>query len=164
MFHQIDDDVWTPKIVGDYLIDAIKWAQRSGGSVGPAGFRNGMPDPALSSEERALEEWPSMFEIEEFDPPKAPTRRSLSPAKVSQMERILVWPMKYLSGFNAKDDPVSWEVFHAWIRSKITKGVSFEEICKEKEWSRATAYRLRDRTLGMIATGLTAEGIVRGQH
>ncbi len=163
MFHQLGDDVWTPKIVGDCLIDAIRWAQRSGGSIGPAGFRNGMPDPALSSDERALEEWPSMFELGEFEPPK-PARRSLSPAKVSQMERVLVWPMKYLQNFGPETDPVSWQVFHAWIYSKLTKGVNFDETCKQRGWSRATAYRLRDRTLSIIAQGLTAEGIVRGRH
>jgi hypothetical protein len=163
MMHQIEDDVWTPKIVGDCLIDAIKWAQHAAGRTGPAGVRSGMPSLALSSDERAFEEWPSLAEIEEFEEPKV-TRRSLSPAKVSQMERILAWPSQYLVDFNKDDNPVSWAVFRAWVRCKLTKGVSFEECCKVNGWSRASAYRLRDHVLSKIAIGLTNDGIYRGKH
>lgn len=162
MMHVIDDDVWTPKIVGDLLIAAIKWAQQTGGRVTPRMYGQGLPDPALTSDERALEEWPQIYEIEEFDPPKH-SRRSLSPAKVSQMERVLEWPMTYLTTLEATE-PGAFRVFKVWVTCKLIKGVSFDKACDQKGWSRATAYRKKDKALSMIAQGLARDGILRGRH
>lgn len=162
MIHDIEDGVWTPKHVGDCLVEAVKWAQQSGGSIGPRGFGSGMPDLALTSDERMFEEWPSLDAIGDFDPPKKP-RKSFAPWKVSQMERVLLWPMTYLKGFE-QAQPGAFRIFKVWVHCRISKGVKFDAACDERKWSRATAYRARDKVLSRIAQGLAADGIQRGRH
>lgn len=159
MLDMLMDDVWTPKDVGEYLVEAVKWAQKAAGPVGPAGYRGGLPDPALTSDERELEGWLSIAEIEEIDPPKQ-MRLNYSPAKVSQMERVLAWPMKYM-------DPAETgaiRVLKVWLRCRITRGQKFDAACKVRGWARATAYRQLDKALAQIALGLTRDGIVKGRH
>lgn len=162
MAYEIDEEIWTPKRVGDCLVEAIKWAQQTGGRVRPASFGSGLPDPALSADERLLECWPSINELEDIDPPKA-LRRQLSPAKVSQLERVLLWPMTYLVGFE-KGSPGALRVFRVWVACRINKSIKFDAACDERKWSRATAYRSRDKVLSHIAQGLTKDQIRRGQH
>lgn len=158
MLQRLDDDVWTPKLVGDELVAAVKWAQSAAGPTGPAGSRSGMLSLALTSDERFLMDWPSIAEMEEFDPPP-PMRRGLSPAMVSRMERILTWPMRYLD-----NEPGAARVLKVWVRCKINKGMKFDDACADRGWSRATAYRSRDKALSEIAQGLTRDGIGRGKH
>lgn len=152
----LQDDLWTPKLVGDQLIEALKWAQRAAGAVGPAGSRSGFPQLAFLSLDREAEGWPAIQEME-----AEPMRRSLSPAKVSQMERVLEWPMLYLKGFKQKN-PGAFRVFAVWVRCKLSRGKPFGAACDERGWSRATAYRLRDRVLSEIAQGLARDGKSRG--
>jgi len=158
MVHDIPDDVWTPKEVEKCLVEAVMWAQRSTPAVGPAGYRSGMPDPALSSDERAFLEWPDVTELE-----AQPMWRSYSPKKVSQMERVLSWPMKYL-GKIEEESPIAYSTFKAWLHTKINKKAKFDQTCRQLGWSRATAYRNRDYILSRIAQGLTKDGIRRGEH
>lgn len=162
MVREIDDDIWTPKRVGDCIIEAVRWAQHSGGSFGPRGFGSGMPELSLTSEERMLEQWPSLDAVGEFEPPSKP-RRSYSPSKVSQMERVLLWPMTYLKGYE-QQQPGSFRIFRVWVQCKINKGMKFDAACDQRKWSRATAYRARDKVLSHIAQGLTADCIKRGFH
>lgn len=152
----LQDELWTPKIVGDCLVEALKWAQRAAGPVGPSGSRSGFPQLAFLSLDREAEGWPA---IQEMEP--QPMRRALSPAKVSQLERVLQWPMTYLRGFKDKN-PGAFRVFAVWLRCRLS-GRPFVAACDERGWSRATAYRLRDRVLSEIAQGLTRDGIPRGR-
>lgn len=156
--HQLEQGVWTPKLVGEELVEALKFLDRTMGRVGPNRVRSGMPGVVLSTNERSAEGWPSYAEIGEFDPPP-PRPRAYSPQRVSQLERVLEWIMRYIDPTNVG----MIRVLKTWLRCRTSKK-AFGEVCKAKGWSRATAYRARDKALATIAMGLTAEGIAFGGH
>lgn len=149
--HEVDIDVWTPKLVGEELLEAVRWANRSAGFVGPAAPRSGMPNLALIVDDTDFDGWPPI-EIR-------PLRRAPSPARVSQLERVIWWQWAYL-----KDAPGAARVLKVWVRAKLTPGLSFTEACDRRGWSRPTAYRRRDEALRDVAAGLVKDGISRGGH
>ncbi|WP_099864950.1 hypothetical protein [Pararhizobium haloflavum] len=152
--HRGLEDVWTPKAVGEELVEAVRWARAAAGPVGPSTRINSFPDLLITAAERDLEGWP---DIDELDAPVR--RRAYSPARVSQFERILWWPAQYL-----REQPGPARVLHVWIRCKITKKAKFDAACDHLGWPRATAYRARDKALSTIAQGLAGNEIARGQH
>ncbi|OWV79568.1 hypothetical protein ATY77_26640 [Rhizobium sp. R634] len=144
-------DVWTPKIVGEELLEAVRWANRAAGRVGPAGLRSNMPNLALITSDEDFDGWPPI-EIR-------PMRRALAPARVSQLERAIWWQATYL-----KDQPGAARVLKHWVRAKLTHGMTFGEACDRRGWSRPTAYRRRDEALAAISMGLAQEGVAYGRH
>ncbi|SOC37063.1 hypothetical protein SAMN05892877_103407 [Rhizobium subbaraonis] len=149
-----DSEPWTPKFVGECLVEAVRWSEYAAGRVLPADMKSGMPALEMFAGEREFEGWPT---IGELDPPKRP--KSYSPAKVSQMERVIRWPTLYLGKI-----PGPTRVLNLWVRCKISQGLKFDRAVEIRGWSRATAYRGRDKALATIAMGLTRDGVVRGQH
>lgn len=147
----IYDHEWTPKRVSEELIEAVGWATRTGGRVGPAGFGSGMPEIMMTQMERIAEQWPLL--------PNDPPRRAFSPARVSQMERILLWQTKYLS-----ESPIVAVELSIWLFCKVRKGARYGAILERAGKSRATSNRSKDRALALISVGLTKDRIKRGQH
>ena len=144
---------WTPKLVGERLIEAVRWARYHAGPTGPASVRALMPTYLPTLEDRELEGWgdPESAEIEE----DRPRRRPLSPAKISAMLEALYWPAKYaVEGF-----PGSARVLNLWLRCKVYRGNFDKTVQHRGELSRASAYRMRDRALAAIAIGLTNDGV-----
>ncbi|WEX77976.1 hypothetical protein PYH37_002820 [Sinorhizobium numidicum] len=152
--HDIDYGMWTPKLVGDELLEAVRWANRSAGPIGPARVRSAMPDLAMILTDRDFEGWPPIPDLEAW-----PMRRAIPPARVSQLERALWWQARYLA-----DQSGPARVLKHWVRARLTKGMTFGQAIERRGWSRPTAYRARDRALAIIAMGLTDDDIVRGQH
>ncbi len=146
-------DIWTPKLVGDELLDAVRWINRSSGPVGPARMRTAWPEVARMADPD-FDGWPPLAEGD-----ARPLRIQLPPRRISQMERVLSWQGRYLL-----DQPGAGRVLKVWIRSRLTRKMSFDRACQRVGWSRATAYRARDKALATIAIGLTAEGIGFGSH
>lgn len=142
------DDVWTPTLVGKILIEAAMWSIASAGRTGPAGDRSLMPDLMMSEDERKREEWLSLLEGE---PEKR--RRALSPARVSLLEKAIQWPPTYLKG---SDGPA--RVLQLWLLCKCSR-VRFSKAVDQKGWSRATAYRARDKALSLISQGLDRDNV-----
>lgn len=151
----LENYVWTPDMVADELVAATRWVFHSCGRVGPAGFRSNMPALALFAEERELEQWPSLDELE----PTPQLRRAVTPQRVSQHERVLRWPIEHLEASSGQA-----RVLALWLRCKAIKGLKFDEAVKRKGWSRATTYRVRDKALSQIAIGLTSKAVEWGQH
>ncbi|MCZ8158650.1 MAG: hypothetical protein O9256_02000 [Rhizobiaceae bacterium] len=156
---QLAEGVWTPKLAGEELVEALRFLDVTMGRVGPNRVRSGMPSLNMTAGEREGEAWPSFAEIGEFDPPPQKPRR-YPPARVSQLERVLEWPMRYTD----PKETGAIRVLKTWLRCKTAKKVKFDAVCQARGWSRATAYRQRDRALAMIAIGLTADGIAFGSH
>ncbi|MEL4069559.1 hypothetical protein WKW50_05365 [Ochrobactrum sp. GPK 3] len=142
------DDVWTPKLVGEVLIEAAMWSIASAGRTGPAGDRSLMPDLLMTEDERKREDWSSLTEGE---PEKK--RRALSPARVSLLEKAIEWPFVYLD----KQEGAA-RVLQLWLRCKCTR-YRFIDAVDHRKWSRATAYRRRDRALSLISQGLDRDGV-----
>lgn len=141
-------DYWTPKLAGEILIEAARWALTHGGPAGPASIRSSMPELAMDWIDRMAQGWAS---VASQQPTKK--RRNYRPAEVSQFERAILWPLEYL----ADQDGLA-RVLQLWLRCKITKQ-KFDAAVDERKWSRATAYRHRDKALSIISQGLDAAGI-----
>lgn len=98
--------------------------------------------------------WPLLKETEQEK-----RRRLYRPHEVSRMERVLLWQGKYL-----KPGSVQSAALRLWVFCKTRRGLSYAEVVAALPFTRATAYRRRDRALSEIALGLTADGIARGDH
>lgn len=147
-------DVWTPKLVADRLIEAVRWARYNAGRTGPAGVKAAALGYLPSDDDFAVEGWGQREKAEEEE--KAPQRR-YSPAKVSLLISALDWPGKYLVPADAQ---TSAEILHLWLRCKVYRR-NFEDAIegRARPISRASAYRYRDRALSIIAQGLTNDGV-----
>ena len=141
-------DCWTPKLAGEVLVEAARWALVYGGPTGPARIRSSMPELAMDWRDRMANGWDSVASQE-----PSQRRRNYRPSEVSQFERAILWPLEYLS----EHDGLA-RVLQLWLRCKITKQ-KFDAAVDERKWSRATAYRHRDKALSIISQGLDAAGV-----
>ena len=149
-------DQWSPKLVGERLVEAVRWARYSGGRVGPAGIGSGLPMMILTEEERIAEfGLPDGPDEEEEKAARHKLRIQATPAQVSAYERALEWPTIYL----VPDHQESARVLGLWVRCKVYK-LPFAEAVDRRKWlSRAMAYRYRDRALSIISVGLDKAGV-----
>ena len=152
MVHHVD--TWTPKLVGERLIEAVKWARYHAGPTGPAPVRALMPTYYPSPEDREREEWGDPENIEDVSSPP-PVRRQLRPDEVSALIEALYWPAKYA----VVQLPTASRVLNLWLRCKVYRGNFDKVIEHRREFSRATAYRYRDKALAAIAIGLERDGV-----
>lgn len=151
------NDQWTPKLVGDRLIEAVRWARYSAGPVGPAGIRSGMPSVAMTLEERFEEGWgfPDFPDDEEVEARKQKLRIAPTPAQITAHLAALEWPARYLVPDRAGDA----RVLNLWVRCKVYS-MSFSEAVDRRQYlSRAMAYRMRDRALSIISVALDRDGV-----
>lgn len=148
-------ETWTPKAVGEALTEAVRWAQHAAGRVGPGGFASSrLPEALLSLEDHAAAGW-GLPETTD-DPNDLPPMRVLpSPAKVAAMEAALDWPRRYLH----PDHVGSATMLSLWIGCKVRKLPFGQTVAARGTIARATAYRLRDRGLSIIAQGLDRDGV-----
>jgi len=80
-----------------------------------------------------------------------PPDRGGQPIDAAQAESagpVAAWPATYLRHF-----PGQAEVLRVFATTKAG-GREFATACRRRGWSRATAYRFRDRALRIIALGL----------
>jgi hypothetical protein len=151
--------VWSPEMVAKTLTIAVRWVYATGRADQPAAVRSqnlGFIVGVLTDDE-FLEEFGADREAPE-DPDEDETRRrsrrGFSPAEVSAMERALQWPVEYLDGWRGPAN-----VLKVWLRTKAKRKPTFERAAKAHGWSRATAYRARDKALEIIAEGLNRDRI-----
>lgn len=141
--------VWTPDIVGETLIDAARWCLLTAGRTGPARVKSLMPDLDMSMADRLAEGWSSVVGEDQ----ERRLRRAYAAGQISQLEQAIRWPIEYLDA-----EPGARRVLQLWLRCKVTK-LRFDAEVKAKKWSRATAYRQRDRALSAISMGLDRDRI-----
>lgn len=148
---------WTPKLVGDRLIDAVRWARYCAGSVGPAGIRSNMPAVALSLEDYLAEGWglPDGPDEEEKALRERSMRIAPTPKQITAHLAALEWPARYLVPDRAGDA----RVLNLWVRCKVYSRPFNEAIDRRQYLSRAMAYRMRDRALSVISVGLDRDGV-----
>ena len=147
---------WSPKIVGERLVEALRWARYAGGPVGPSGIRSGMPAFFLTPEERLEEGWDMVTKAEE-DAAEAARRLRIAatPAQISAHEAALQWPAVYLVARH----PESARVLGLWACCKVYKRPFDKALERRGVMSRAMAYRFRDRGLSIISVGLDRDGV-----
>lgn len=137
------DMLWTMEMVCDRLVEAVKTAERT--------IRR--PSPAMTGTA-----WPSW--IYTFDDlvghkpeDKEPPRSNVPRERITRMEEALLWQAKYLGNEEAPA-----RVLRTYLKCKAHR-IPFDRVCKKKGWSRATAYRSRDRAMTIIAYSLMRDGV-----
>lgn len=145
---------WSPKTVGEALIEALRWARRTAGRTGPQGYAGmRLPEAVVSMEDRLALGWDAAVEA---DPDDARFMRlQLSAAQVSRHEAVLTWPAVYLvsSGHTG-----SARMLGLWAASKAYRR-SFDQALRSRGVGRSLAYRLRDQGLSLIAQGLDRDRV-----
>lgn len=138
--------IWTPAMVADRLVDAVRVAQTAvkgsggGGSPWPE-YRHSWEDLLSQADSGSI--------LDRLDRRRLPATSH----QVSRMEEALSWQGRYLDGHAG---PAA--VLKHYLRAKATRR-SFSKAIRQQGWSKATAYRARDRALALIAVGLMRDGV-----
>lgn len=166
-----DLETWTPKLVGERMVEAVRWAAFTGGKVGPGGIKGSMPSFNPTLDDHLDEGWglPETAGDEEPGNGKRLVVQATA-AQITAYEAALNWPAVYL--YPAHEG--SARLLCLWVRCKVHRR-PFEGAIKarysrmvqrdgdkaQREWgmSRATAFRLRDRGLSIISVGLDRDGV-----
>lgn len=146
--HEPDPVDWTPDLVRERLEEAIKLVQRSAGRVGPAGYGSTMPD--------YMPEWGDLLiqvDAGNIHDDGNRIRLGATAAQVSAMERALRWPIEYLLPY---DQPR--KLLLSWMNCRAQRR-PWSVHLKRQGIALATAKRQRSRALGLIAIGLTMDGV-----
>jgi hypothetical protein len=145
---------WTPTLVKERLIEAVRWARYNVGPTGPAPIRSAMPSYTATLEDHLAEGWGFPEQAEDNAPDEKVLRINLPPEKVQQLIDALEWCAKYL----AADHPGSARMLNLWVRCRVYKA-DFNRNIEARGLSRSHAYRLRDRGLSVIAQALAANRV-----
>ena len=156
--HDIDvpAETWTPKLVRDRMIEAVRWARYNAGPTGPAPMRSAMPAYAATLEDHLEEGWGLPEKAEGVDEEGKVTRVQLSPERVDQMIWVLDWCRLYL----AKDHPGDAVILNLWLRCRVYR-INFEVALKQRGFpmSGRHADLMKDRALSTISQRLDRDGI-----
>lgn len=145
--------VWTPNLVGETLLDCMRWAKATAGRVGPRGFAKvaGLAwTPTLDDHLR--EGWGLPPEPDPEDQ-RRPTP-IYTQGEIRIFSAALHWQSRYLADAHAG----SSRMLGLWLRSRV-HGENLTEELRKLGVAKGHAYRLRDRALSKIAIGLTADRV-----
>lgn len=146
-----EPETWTPKIVGDRLIEAVRWVHYCGGRVGPAGMCASGAFAFHPTLEDHLEEGWGLPEVAgDVEEDERSIYRSPTAEQITAYEAALQWPAEYL----IPDHSGSARVLNLWVRCKVHNKSFASAITRRGTMSRGAAYRLRDRGLSLISQGL----------
>ena len=148
---------WTPKLVQERMIEALRWARYNAGFVGPAPIRSLMPHYHLTLEDHLEQGWglPERAEASSEAEAEAVMRVPLSPEGVEQMLWVLDWQRLYL----APERPGDARILNLWLRCRVYR-MGFESARKARGFklSRQHAYRMKARALAHLSCRLDNEG------
>lgn len=149
-------ETWTPKLAGDRMVAALRWATYTGGRVGPSGIKGSMPAFNPTLDDHLDEGWGLPDRAGDDDPEDG--KRIVVQATAAQItayEAALNWPARYL--YPAHEG--SARMLCLWLRCKAHKRPFEDAVKRRGTISRATAFRLRDRGLTIISIGLDRDGV-----
>lgn len=151
----VEQPTWTPQLVRDRMIEAVRWARYNAGPTGPALIRSAMPTYEPTLEDHLAEGWGIPEKAGADDDAEKVMRIPLSPQRVDQMIWVLDWCRLYL----ASERPGDAVILNLWLRCRVYKG-NFDAALKRRGFalSRQHAYRMRDRALSHISQRLDMEG------
>ena len=133
---------WTAEMVCGRLIAAARTAEAVVHRPGPVQRSTAWP--------QIVRDWADLMEHKAED--RVRPRRFISRAEVQRMEEAMLWPTRYVK------DQRQRIVLAEYLRARALRK-SFSEAIKRRRWSRATAYRMRDRALAIIAVSLMRDGV-----
>lgn len=151
----IEDDTWTPKLVRERMIEAVRWARYNAGPTGPAPIRSAMPRFKATFEDHLEEGWGFPEKAEGVEEAEKVTRIQLPPERIDEMIWVLDWCRLYL----ANDHPGDAVILNLWLRCRVYK-TNFENALKARGFpmSRRHADRMKDRALSVISQRLDRGG------
>lgn len=149
-------ETWTPDLVRDVLLDALRWQRRHGGKVGPGGFArvHGLAFVPTDAD-RAREGW-GLAEVagDADDVPTVHPLDAVSGERQALFRRALEWQLDHL-----QDHTADAAALAGWLAAKVDRQPLEAELARRGvKLARAHAYRIRDRALGRIASALEAAG------
>ena len=153
------DGLWTRAAVEGRLVEAARVIHRTAGRVGPRGYT---PAWGIEVEAEALAtgEKVGMLQAGElgaYEARLAAERNryvmGVSQEEMTRVEEAMLWPMRYLEAYEAPRRALKLFLSCRAQRRR------FGSACRARGWSRATAYRARDRALTLIAIGLTKDRV-----
>lgn len=146
---------WTPKLVRERMIEAVRWARYNAGPTGPAPIRSTMPSYNATLEDHLAEGWGIPEKAEGVDQDSKVMRIPISPKRIDEMMWVLDWCRLYL----VSQRPGDAVILNLWLRCRVYKG-NFGAALERRGFalSRQHAYRMRDRALSHISQRLDGEG------
>lgn len=148
-------ETWTPKLVSERMVAALRWATYSGGRVGPSGIVGSMPSFNPSLEDHLEAGWGLPEVAGDEEPEQKRLVLNATAAQITSYEDALHWPARYL--YPAHEG--SARMLCLWLRCKVLRR-PFDDVVKRRGTiSRATAFRLRDRGLTIISIGLDRDSV-----
>lgn len=143
---------WTPKLVSEVMIAALKWAADTAGRVGPSGFATSRANGYVATLEDHLAEGWGLPEVADPQDDR-PIRRAYTSAELVLFPRVIQWQGTYL-----RDRPEVGRVLGIWLRYRAYGQYGdrrgWEARWRDIGYSRGHAYRVRDKGLSLIAQGL----------
>jgi hypothetical protein len=112
-----------------------------------------LPEAILTMEDRLALGW-GLHEVADPEEER-PLRVQLSAAQVTALEETLQWPAKYLCPAHEG----SARMVGLWAACRARKSSFDGALRARKTIARATAFRLRDRGLSLIAHGLDRDEV-----
>jgi len=148
-----EQELWTPKLVKEALVDAFRMLRRVGGRVGPAQARAYWPEFQMDQADFMEQSIAGTLRDRNTSPPAYRTR-----INVTRMEMVLLgWKDEdgkqhkaWLVGVPDADLRLKLE---AWIFAEL-RGEATTDLCLRMGWALATFKRHRDRAAGVIAQRL----------
>jgi len=146
---------WTPKLVRDRMVEAVRWARYNVGPTGPSGIRSAMPSYTPSLDDHLTEGWGLPERAEGVELEDKVVRIALPPDRID----ALVWALDWCRLYLAKDHPGDAVILNLWLRCRVYRG-NFEVALKARGFpaSRRHADRMKDRALSIISQKLDEEG------
>jgi len=147
---------WTPELVEEQLIEALRWAKHHAGRVGPAGLGgvSGVFSLVSTLEDHLEEGWGVPEIAGDDEPDERQIRPAATPEQITRHEAALEWPAEYL----LPDHKGSARMVGLWCACQISKR-SFNGACKARGVDRHAAMQLRDRGLSIISQGLSHDSM-----
>lgn len=152
----VEQPTWTPQLVRDRMIEAVRWARYNAGPTGPAPIRSAMPSYEPTLEDHLAEGWGIPEKAEGVDDQTKVLRLHLTSEQVSEMHDRLEWVARYV----CPDHEGDAVILQLWLYCRVYKK-SFDGALQRRRFplSRVHAYRMRDRALSIISQRLSKEGV-----
>lgn len=145
------DLAWDPRAVESRLIEAAVICGRTAGSIGPKQFGSNWPTTLHDFADLVAQA--EGGQLDRNNAERNRIRFNATAAQVTRSDQAMAWAARYLEGH-----PGPRGVLQIWLLCKATRR-KFVKECKKRGWSRATAYRARDKALSIIAIGLSRDGL-----
>jgi hypothetical protein len=153
----VDEEIWTPDLVEQRLVDAIRLRERTIGRVAPKAYGSGSPNYFHD----AMDRWFQQMQEEEERRANAAERNRVrlgaTAIEVANADNALLWPISYL-----RSDPNALVALNCFLFAKAKRLRSWQRHAERRGLTKSTAKRHKARAIARICGGLLRDGIPVG--